>query len=156
MANDTKVAIPGRVTVEKLIEGLNWLSRFPISENEVIKNDVELKDFNTRPKTKTLGGVPCPIIYCKNENLLEYGFITILYRGEYRQLFYHYDSRFILDPENIERNIDNGYPEFNRDFTTLSLGMDQNAIDLLTEVARYFDGYIDEDDCDNQYYHKVQ
>ena len=84
MANNTKVAIPGRVTVEKLIEGLNWLSRFPISENEVIKNDVELKEFNTRPKTKTLGGVPCPIIYCKNENLLEYGFITILFRGEYR------------------------------------------------------------------------
>ena len=156
MANDTKVVIPGRVTVEKLIEGLNWLSRFPISENEVIKNDVELKEFNTRPKTKTLGGVPCPIIYCNNENLHEYGFITVLFRGEYRQLFYHYDSRFILDPEEIERNINKGYPEFNRDFTTLSLGMDQNAIDLLTEVARYFNGYIDEDDCDSMFYHKVR
>lgn len=155
MANDTKVAIPGRVTVEKLIEGLNWLGRFPISENEVIKNDVELKEFNTRPKTKTLGGVPCPIIYCKNENLLEYGFITILFRGEYRQLFYYYDSRLILNPEEIERNIDNGYPEFNRDFTTLSLGMDSNAIALLTEVARYFGGYIREDDCASGFYHKV-
>lgn len=79
-----------------------------------------------------------------------------MYKGEYRQLFYHYDSRFILDPEEIGRNIESGYPEFNRDFTILSLGMDQNAIDLLTDVARYFDGYVREDDCAAEFYHKVQ
>lgn len=150
MANDTKVAIPGRVSVERVINAIGFVGA------QFIQQDVELKEFNHRPKTKTLGGIPCPIIYCGNENLHEYGFITVLFRGEYRQLFYHYDSRFILDPEEIERNIDNGYPEFNRDFTTLSLGMDQNAIDLLTEVVRYFDGYIQEDDCASMFYHKVQ
>lgn len=150
MANDTKVAIPGRVSVERVINAIGFIGA------QFIKDEVELKEFDNRPKTKTLGGIPCPIIYCKNENLLEYGFITILFRGEYRQIFYHYDSRFILDPETIEQNIVNGYPEFNRDFTTLSLGMDQNAIDLLTEVARYFDGYIREDDCASMFYHKVQ
>lgn len=155
MAIDTKVAIPGRVSVEKLIEGLNYISHFPVAENKVIKQEIELKEYNTRPKTKTIKGVPCPIIYCNNENFLEYGFITVLYRGEYRQIFYYYDSRFVLNPEEVERNIDKGYPEFNRDFTTLSLGMDRNAIDLFTELARYFGAYIDEDDCDEYFYHKV-
>lgn len=150
MANDTKVAIPGRVSVERVINAIGFVGA------QFIKDEVERKEFDTFPKTKTLGGVSCPIIYCGNENLHEYGFITVLFRGEYRQLFYSYDSRFILDPEEIERNIDNGYPEFNRDFTTLSLGMDQNAIDLLTEVARYFNGYIQEDDCASMFYHKVR
>ena len=89
MAIDTKVAIPGRVSVEKLIEGLNYISHFPVAENKVIKQEIELKEYNTRPKTKTIKGVPCPIIYCNNENFLEYGFITVLYRGEYRQIFYY-------------------------------------------------------------------
>lgn len=149
MANDTKVAIPGRVSVERVVNAIGFVGA------QFIKDDVERKEFDTRPKTKTLGGISCPIIYCKNENFHEYGFITILYRGEYRQLFYHYDSRFILDPEEIGRNIESGYPEFNRDFTILSLGMDQNAIDLLTDVARYFDGYIREDDCAAEFYHRV-
>lgn len=49
MANDTKVAIPGRVSVENLIEGLNYISHFPVAENKVIKQEIELKEYKYSP-----------------------------------------------------------------------------------------------------------
>lgn len=149
MANDTKVAFLGRVSVDEII---NALTNLGVS---VLSNGIVLKEPTTQPKTTTVEGVSYPILYRNNENIRENGFIHLELRGNIRSLFYHYDSRFILDPEVVESNLNRGLPEFNQPITTLSLGMDKDAVDLFTELARYFGGYIDEDDCDTYYYHKV-
>lgn len=149
MANDTKAAFIGRVLVDDIIDALNWLGA------SVLSTDIEVKTPSTRPKTTTVNGLPCPILYRNNEDFNEYGFITVAFNNTTRNVFYHYGSRFVLNPEEIERNLDRGLPEFNQPMTTLSLGMNKDAVTLLTQVARYLGGYIDEDDCDAHYYHKV-
>ena len=149
MANDTKMAFIGRLPVIEVLNALNSLGV------NVLSSDVVLKEPTAHPKTTTVDGVSYPILYRNNENLRENGFIHIEFRGNVRSLFYHYDSRFILDPEVVESNLNRGLPEFNQPITTLSLGMDPDAVALLTQVARYLGGYIDEDDCDTSYYHKV-
>jgi hypothetical protein len=149
MANDTKMAFIGHLPVVEVLNALNSLGV------TVLSSDVVLKEPTAQPKTTTVNGTSYPILYRKGENIRENGFIHLEFGDNIRSLFYHYDSRFILDPEEIERNLDRGLPEFNQPITTLSLGMDPDAVTLLTQLARYFDGYIDEDDCDAHYYHKV-
>lgn len=149
MANDTKAAFIGHLSVVEVINALNSLGV------TVLSSDVVLKEPTTKPKTTMVNGTSYPILYRNNENIRENGFIHLEFRGNIRSLFYHYDSHFILDPEEIELNLNRRLPEFNQPITTLSLGMDKDAVDLLTELARYFGGYIDEDDCDAHYYHKV-
>lgn len=150
MANDTKAAFIGRVSVEDILNALNFLGV------QVLNTDVEVKVPSTRPKTVTVNKLACPILYRNNENFSEYGFINIAFNNTTRNLFYHYTSSFVLDPEAIEVNLERGLPEFNQPMTTLSLSMDNDAIELLTALARYFGGYVDEDDCDANYYYKVQ
>lgn len=149
MANDTKMAFIGRLPVVEVFNALNSLGV------TVLSSDVVLKEPTAQPKTTTVNGTSYPILYRKGENIRENGFIHLEFRDNIRSLFYHYDSRFILDPEEMELNLNRGLPEFNQPITTLSLGMDKDAVDLFTELARYFGGYIDEDDCDEYFYHKV-
>lgn len=149
MANDTKAAFLGQVSVSEVINALTTLGV------SVLGTNIEVKTPSTRPKTTTVNGLPCPILYRNNEDFKEYGFITVAFNNTTRNIYYYYSSRFVLDPEEIERNLDRGLPEFNQPVTTLSLGMNPDAVTLLTQLARYFDGYIDEDDCDEHYYHKV-
>lgn len=149
MANDTKMAFLGHLSVDEVLNALNFLGV------SVLKTDVEVKQNKSRPKTTKVGDIVCPIVYRDNVNFKEYGYIHIFVHGVNRSIFYHYNSQFILDPEDFERNLDRGLPEFNQPVTTLSLSMDSDAVTLLTQLARYFDGYIDEDDCDAHYYHKV-
>lgn len=149
MANDTKAAFMGQVPVDEII---NTLTTLGVS---ILGTNIEVKTPSTRPKTTTVNGLPCPILYRNNEDFNEYGYITVAFNNTTRNIFYHYGSRFVLIPEEIERNLDRGLPEFNQPMTTLSLGMNQDAVTLLTQVARYLGGYIDEDDCDAHYYHKV-
>ena len=149
MVNDTKLAFIGRLPVVEVLNALNSLGIV------VLSSDVVLKEPTAQPKTTMVNGTSYPILYRKGENIRENGFIHLEFGDSIRSLFYHYDSRFVLGPEEIERNLDCGLPEFNQPITTLSLGMDSDAVTLLTQLARYFDGYIDEDDCDAHYYHKV-
>lgn len=144
-----KMAFIGRLPVVEVLNALNYLGVTVLSSNVI------LKEPTAQPKTTTVNGTSYPILYCKGENVRENGFIHLEFGDDIRSLFYHYDSRLILDPEEIERNLDRGLPEFNQPITTLSLGMDPDAVALLTQVARYLGGYIDEDDCDTSYYHKV-
>lgn len=155
MANDTKVAILGYVPVSEVIHALELLGD-TLGGVSVLGTDVEVKPPTSHPKTTTVNGLPCSILYRGGKDFHEYGFINITLNGVNRNIFYHYSSRFVLNPDAIELNLDYGLPEFNQPFTTLSLGMDSDAITLLRELAYRLDGYIDEDDCDNQYYHKVQ
>lgn len=154
MANDTKVAFLGHVSVTEIVNALESVSRF-IGDLSVLNVNVGVDEPTTHPKTTTVNGVSCPILYLNGEDFKEYGFIDISVNGTTRNIFYHYNSRFILDPEEIEANLDCDLPEFNQPITTLSLGMDSVAVTVLTALAHYLGGYIDEDDCDDQYYHKV-
>lgn len=144
-----KMAFIGRLPVVEVLNALNYLGVTVLSSNVI------LKEPTAQPKTTTVNGTSYPILYCKGENVRENGFIHLEFGDDIRSLFYHYDSRLILDPEEIERNLDRGLPEFNQPITTLSLGRNPDAVTLLTQLARYFDGYIDEDDCDAYCYHKV-
>jgi len=143
------MAFIGRLPVVEVLNALNSLGVTVLSSNVI------LKEPTAQPKTTTVNGTSYPILYRKGENVRENGFIHLEFGDDIRSLFYHYDSRLILDPEEIERNLDCGLPEFNQPITTLSLGMNPDAVTLLTQLARYFDGYIDEDDCDAYCYHKV-
>ena len=154
MANDTKVALLGHVSVNEIVSALEYVSRF-IGDLSVLNVNVGVDEPTTHPKTMTVNGVSCPILYRNGEDFKEYGFIDVAVNGTTRNIFYHYNSCFILEPEEIEANLDCDLPEFNQPITTLSLGMDPVAVSVLTGLARYFGDYIDEDDCDDQYYHKV-
>lgn len=149
MANDTKASFLGQVSVDEVISALTNLGV------SVLGTNIAVKTPSTRPKTTTVNSLPCPILYRNNEDFNEHGFITVAFNNTTRNIFYCYDSRFVLNPVEIELNLDRGLPEFNQPRTTLSLVRNPDAVTLLTQVARYLGGYIDEDDCDAHYYHKV-
>ena len=61
-----------------------------------------------------------------------------------------------MDKHVFEENIKNGTPEFNGETTTLSLGYNENAIAIMKKIAEHFGGYIDEYDCDIEWFYKVE
>lgn len=81
MANDTKAAFIGHLSVVEVINALNSLGV------TVLSSDVVLKEPTTQPKTTTRNGTSYPILYRKGENIRENGFIHLEFRGNIRSLF---------------------------------------------------------------------
>lgn len=84
------------------------------------------------------------------------GFIHFAYNGEVRSLHYYHHDTLWLDKNSFERNIKNGTQELNNEVTELSLGYNTTAVEVMKKVVEFFDGYIQENDCSGEWFHKVE
>ena len=84
------------------------------------------------------------------------GFIHFTYNGENRSLFYLHRDTVWLDKSILEQNIKQGTPELNGEVTELSLGFSATAIEVMKKIAEFFGGYIQENDCSDEWFYKVE
>lgn len=84
------------------------------------------------------------------------GFIHFAYNGEVRSLHYYHHDTLWLDKNSFERNIKQGTPELNNEVTELSLGFNETAVEVMKKIAEFFGGYIQENDCSGEWFHKVE
>lgn len=84
------------------------------------------------------------------------GFIYFAYNDEIRSLHYFHHDTVWLDKKGFEQNIKNGTPELNSEVTELSLGFNETAVEVMKKIAEFFGGYIQEDDCSDKWFHKVE
>lgn len=84
------------------------------------------------------------------------GFIHFTYNGENRSLFYLHRDTVWLDKYILEQNIKQGTPELNGEVTELSLGFSATAIEVMKKIAEFFGGYIQENDCSDEWFYKVE
>ena len=82
------------------------------------------------------------------------GFISFEYNGNNRNLFYMYSN--INSYENLEYYAPLGLSDMVKSETTyLSLGQDDDAVEIIKMIVGHFGGWIDENDCDNEPYYPV-
>lgn len=84
------------------------------------------------------------------------GFIHFASDGEIRSLHYFHHDTLWLDKNSFERNIKQGTPELNNEVTELSLGYNVTAVEVMTKVVEFFGGYIQENNCSGEWFHKVE
>ena len=84
------------------------------------------------------------------------GFIHFAYNGEVRSLHYYHHDTLWLDKNSFERNIKNGTQELNNEVTELSLGYNATAVEVMKKIAEFFGGYVQEDDCSDKWFYKVE
>lgn len=82
------------------------------------------------------------------------GFITFKYKGEYRNLFYCYNSYNTY--ENLDYYKEYGLENMVKSETTyISLGYYGDSVEIIKELVSYFGGWFELDDCDNQSYYYI-
>lgn len=89
------------------------------------------------------------------ENLTS-GFIHLACNEEIHSLLYFHHDTVWLDKNSFEQNIKNGTPELNSEVTELSLGFNATAVEVMTKIAEFFGGYVQENDCSDKWFHKVE
>lgn len=144
MGISTNVKVVGKLPVDKLVSFI----KEQISQNITISIEEEEQFFDARSDIVFLGidGVEKRVV----------GWIHFVYNGKNRSLFYLYKDTFWFDKSEILSNIKNNTPELNGEATYLSLGFDEDAVEIMTKIAKEFDGYLDEQDTDNIPYKKVE
>lgn len=138
----TNVKLVGNISVESIVEYLENTLGLTINANITNrKNYMEGYE---------------DVIFLNEEGVVSEieGFLNFNYKGDKRNLFYSHKDIVWFNKEEMTTNIINNVQELNGETTWLSLGYDENAVELLTKVASHFNGYIDENDCDDKYYHK--
>lgn len=144
MATSTNVKIVGKLDVDQLVTFI----KEQISENITISIEEEERFLDTKSDIVFLG--------IDGIEKKEVGWIHISYNGKNRSIFYLYKDALWYSPQEIASNIKNGTPELNGLYTYLSLGFDSDAVEIMTKIAKEFDGYLDEQDTDNIPYKKVE
>ena len=84
------------------------------------------------------------------------GFIHFASDGEIRSLHYFHHDTLWLDKNSFERNIKQGTPELNNEVTELSLGYNATAVEVMKKITEFFGGYIQENNCSGEWFHKVE
>ena len=87
---------------------------------------------------------------------MKIGFIHFAYNDEIRSLFYLHRDIIWVDKDSFEQNIKNGTPELNNEVTELSLGYNVTAVEVMKKITEFFGGYIQENDCSGEWFHKVE
>ena len=147
MSVDTKAKFVGKLDAEALLvfikENIDPNAESTIKTEE---RTVALKFHNE-------------IIFLGKKNGVENwtgGFIYFAYNDEIRSLHYFHHDTVWLDKKGFEQNIKNGTPELNSEVTELSLGFNETAVEVMKKIAEFFGGYIQEDDCSDKWFHKVE
>ena len=149
MSVDTRAKIRGYVNHEDIIKYIreNWDNN---ASTNIRKNVV-------MPLTK------CEWAYKINEHSDDpenwygiWGIIYFTYKGEERMLAYNYNN--INSFGNLERYSKLGLAEMIQSETTeLSLGHWGSSVEILKTLTEHFGGgWLDEDDCDDDYYYPVE
>ena len=146
MGADTKGLIKGYVSADEV---LNFIRQ---------KYDKDAKNCVKSMKcgelsTLDFGFVMQPNHETDTEWVITSGFINFSYNGEIRSLFYSYNN---INPyENLEY-YEKNYSEYTylsdmikSETVSLSLGKDDDAITIMTDILSYFGGWIDANDCDD-------
>lgn len=84
------------------------------------------------------------------------GFIHFASNGEIRSLHYFHSDAIWIDKNNFGRNIKQGTPELNNEVTQLSLGYNVTAVEIMKKIAEFFGGYVQENDCSDKWFYKVE
>ena len=84
------------------------------------------------------------------------GYIHFTYNGENRSLYYLHRDIIWVDKDSFEQNIKQGTPELNSEVTELSLLFNTTAVEVMKKVVEFFGGYIQENDCSGEWFHKVE
>ena len=144
MGVDTKVKIVGNVSVESVIEALKT------------ELGIEATD-HTETKIYHYESGEGDVIFLgeEDEEKCLSGFISFEYKGDKRNLHYLHSDIVWVDKYSLEQAIKHNAIELAGETTTLSLSSYGGAVEIMTALAKHFDGYIDENDCDDIYYHKV-
>lgn len=147
MSVDTKAKFVGKLDAEALL-GFIQEKIDPNAEStiETEERKVALKFHNEVIFLGKKKGV---------ENLTS-GFIHFACNGEIRSLHYYHHDTVWLDKNSFERNIKNGTPELNSEVTELSLGFNETAVEVMKKIAEFFGGYVQENDCSDKWFYKVE
>lgn len=143
MGISTNVKIVGKLDIDKLVSFI----KEQISNNVTIGIEEEEHFFDTKSDIVFLG--------IEGIEKREVGWIYFTYNGKQRSLYYFHKDTFWFEKSKILSNIKNGTPELNGETTYLSLGFDSDAVEILTKIAKEFNGYLDGRDTDNVPYKKV-
>lgn len=146
MGVDTIVKIPGKVESNKIFDFIKK------NFDENATNDVKIK-VQSQELVNSL--TESNSIILGTELIFESGFIHFRYKEEQRSLFFFYGNYYLPAPYAIEKNLDSNTRELNGDNTDLILGASGYAVEILTQIAKEFGGYIDENDCDDKWFYKV-
>lgn len=147
MSVDTKAKFVGKLDAEALLvfikENIDPNAESTIKTEE---RTVALKFHNE-------------IIFLGKKNGVEKltsGFIHFAHNGEIRSLHYYHHDTVWLDKDSFEQNIKQGTPELNSEVTELSLLFNTTAVEVMKKVVEFFGGYIQENDCSGEWFHKVE
>lgn len=146
MGVDTIAKIPGKIESNKIFDFI----KKHFDENAI--NDIEVK---VQSQELLDGFVESGNVILGTELIFESGFIHFRYKEEQRSLFFFYGNHYSPDHYTIKKNLENNTRELNGDNTSLSLGASGYAVEILTQIAKEFGGYIDENDCDDKWFYKV-
>lgn len=147
MLVDTKAKFVGKLDADALL-GFIKENIDPNAENTIETGEREIRS-KFHDEIIFLGGK-------EGVEKLTIGFIHFAYNGEIRSLHYYHHDTVWLNKNSFEPNIKNGTPELNNEVTELSLGYDTTAVEVMKKIAEFFGGYIQEDDCSGEWFHKVE
>ena len=146
MGIDAIVKIPGKIEPNKIFDFIKeHFDKNAISDVKTKVQAQELLDNLAKSGYVILG----------TELIVESGFIRFRYKEEQRNLFFFYENCYGFDPCVFKNNLDGNTRELNGDNTELILGASGYAVEILTQIAKEFGGYIDENDCDDKWFYKV-
>lgn len=145
MGVDTKGLLKGNVPHEEV---LNFIRQ---KYDPDAKSFVEKREFNITEDQKWIKEV-----YGDPTKRVEWsGFIQFKDGTDTRSIFYVYEN--INTWENIEYYTDYGLEDMVKSETTyLSLACAGNSVEIIKSIVSHFEGWIDENDCDNEPYYPIE
>ena len=142
MESNTKVKLRGRVTPGQLLKYLR--RNYDMNaESQVIQKDMGLLGSLAIPFERNVKGA--------KKWKTEAGYINFHDDGREVSLFYMYSNIRFLDEEESLYYVSCGLPDFlSIETTDLSLQCCESNIEIGTSLAKYFGGWVDFNDCDEE------
>ena len=147
MSGDTKAKFLGKLDAEALLSFIK--ENIDLNAESTIETEEREIHSKLHNEIIFLGGK-------EGVEKLTSGFIHFVYNGEICSLHYYHHDAVWLDKNSFERNIKNGTPELNNEVTELSLGYNVTAVEVMKKIAEFFGGYIQENDCSDKWFYKVE
>lgn len=141
MSVDTMVNLKGKVEFEDI---LNFIKNNYDKGAKIVNRDrVVMDNVNLDDASAIYDTVP----------YYEHGYLTFLKNDRIRTLCMYYSSVNFYDYETLDYHTQYGNAAMVvSEKTHLSLGHDDDAIEVLTDIVKTFGGWIDYNDCDDEDY----
>lgn len=149
MSTDARVLLKGKISVRQVENFLKNQLGLEVSVNtdtRVYKH--YLMDSNIVDTTVYLG--------VEGVETVTSSMLNFTYKGAYCTLYYDYRDTVPVYKDIVELGISLGDMGIAGEVTRISSVSNEPHIEVMTALAKYFRGYIDENDCDEFGYHKVK